>query len=330
MKAFQHVNAQDILHAVSLLKTPDAVTIAGGTDLLTELKKRIRSAQTVVNLKTVPDLNRLIEEDGSVKIGALATIAQIGSDATVRECFPALAQAAVTVGSPQIRNAGTVGGNLCQRVRCWYYRNPEVLCWMKGGKTCYARKGVNRYHAVFGTCPCIAVNPSDLAPVLTALDTTVHITGSDGGRMLSMDDIYRLPKAGHRLQTVLQPEELIREIVVPKRPDGSTGIYLKTMERAAWSFALVSAAVQIDWDGDTVKKAAIVLGGVAGIPWRAESAEKSLIDKSIDDENARAAGEAAAADAKPLQWNTYKVPMVKNLICNALQTLGEERKKAVL
>jgi len=330
MKAFQHVNAQDILHAASALKTPDAVAIAGGTDLLTELKKRIRSAQTVVNLKTIPELNRIIEESESIKIGALATIAQIGSDAAVRECFPALAQAAETVGSPQIRNAGTAGGNLCQRVRCWYYRSPEIHCWMKGGKTCYARKGVNRYHAVFGACPCVAVNPSDLAPVLTALDATVQITGSDGGRTLSMDDLYRLPKADHRLQTVLQPEELIQEIVVPKRPDGSTGVYVKTMERAVWSFALVSVAVQIDWAEDTVTKAAIVLGGVAGVPWRAESAEKSLIGKSIDDENTGAAGEAAVADAKPLQWNSYKIPMVRNLVCNALQTLRGERKKAAL
>ncbi len=323
MKPFRHVNAQDIQHAASSLKSSDAVAIAGGTDLLTELKKHIRSARTVVNLKTLPGANHVREEDGSLKIGALATLSRIETDGGIRKRFPALAQAAETIGSPQIRNAGTVGGNLCQRVRCWYYRNPEVQCWLKGGKTCYARNGVNRYHAVFGKCPCVAVNPSDLAPVLTALDATVRLTGPEQERTLSMSSLYTLPKADRRHQTALHPDMLIREIVVPKRPDASTGVYAKAMERAAWSFALVSAAVQVDWDGDIVKKAAVVLGGVAGIPWRAEAAEKLLTGRRIDDEAARSAGEAAVSGAKPLQWNAYKIPMVKNLLRKALLTLAD-------
>lgn len=322
MKAFQHVNARDIQHAVSALKTPGAVAIGGGTDLLTELKKRIRSAQTVVNLKTVPGLDQVQEADGAVRIGALATIDRIATDAIVRNRFPALSRAAETIGSPQIRNAGTVGGNLCQRVRCWYYRSPEVACWLKGGKTCYARKGVNRYHAVLGQCPCVAVNPSDLAPVLMALDASVFIAGSDPDRKLSMASFYRLPEADRRHQTVLPPDAVIHEVVVPIRPDDSTGVYLKAMERAAWSFALVGAAVQVDWTGDTVQNAAIVLGGMAGIPWRAEAAEKVLRGRRIDPETARAASEAAVSDARPLQWNVYKVPMVKNLLQKALLTLA--------
>ncbi len=327
MKAFQHVNALNIQDAISYLKMPDAVAIAGGTDLLTELKRRIRSAGMLVNLKTVPELNQIREENGTLTIGALSTIARIEADTMIRNRFPALIQAAESIGSLQLRNAGTAGGNLCQRVRCWYYRSPEVHCWMKGGKTCYARKGVNRYHAVLGKCPCVAVNPSDLAPVLTALDASVSIAGSNQDRMMPLESLYRLPKAEHRHQTVLQSDELIQKIVVPKRPGDSTGIYLKSMERAVWSFALVSVAVQIDWEGDTVKRAAIVLGGVAGVPWRAETAEKVLIGKPIDNDGAVAAGEAAVAEARPLEWNAYKIPMVKNFLQKALLTLAEYRKK---
>jgi len=326
MKAFQHFNAPDIQIAVSLLKTPNTAAIAGGTDLITELKRRIRHPEKVVNLKTIPDLRYISQEDAMLRIGALATIADIEGNAVIRERFPALSQAASAVGSPQIRNAGTMGGNLCQSVRCWYYRHPDVQCWLKDGDTCYARQGVNRYHAVFGKCPCVAVNPSDSAPVLVALDATVQIAGTDKIKEVPVESLFRLPDEGHRRQTVIQPGNIIREIAIPQRPDGSSGVFLKTMERAAWSFALVSVAVQIDWDGDRVRKARVVLGGVAGMPWRVREAEQALAGNTMDDSIIRATGETAVSETIPLEWNAYKVSMVKNLLKKALHELDDLKK----
>jgi len=321
MNPFRHVNAPDVQTAAAWLQEPGTAAIAGGTDLITELKKRIRTPQKLVNLKTIPQTRHIDFKSGNTRVGALATITRLEESADIAARFPALKQAAAAIGSPQLRNAATVGGNLCQSVRCWYYRHPQLRCWLKGGRTCYARTGLNRLHAVFGQSPCVAVNPSDLAPALMALDASVTIATADASRTIPIASLYRLPDADHRAQTILAPGEIIVEISIPPKPAGSRALYLKIMDRAAWSFALVSVAVALELNGDRVEQAKIVLGGVAGIPWRADAAEKLLPGQKIDDSLARAVSEACVSEAKPLKDNAYKIPMAKNLIKRALLTL---------
>lgn len=325
MKKFSHIDAADIPAALAYLAESETAAIAGGTDLLTELKKRIRTPARLVNLKTIPELRRIESDNGTLRIGALTAIAAIEKSTRVAQQAPLLQQAAALVGSPQIRNMGTLGGNLCQRVRCWYYRHPEAACWLKGGETCFARKGINRHHAVFGKCPCVAVNPSDMAPALVALDAAVHLQAADGAKKIPVEEFYRLPDSAHREQTVRDPAELIVEISIPAPAASFTSSrYIKVMERAAWSFALVSAAVRLDWQDNRVQQSRIVLGGVAGIPWRPLEAEKLLNGSRIDDALARRAGDAAVSEADPLEWNAYKIPMVKNLVKRALLALNAE------
>jgi len=325
MKNFQHVNAPDLETAIALLQEPDAKAIAGGTDLLTEMKDRLQTPALLVNLKTIPDL-KFIKEDGKfVRIGALATLSDLESHALLRERYPILVQAASLAATPQLRNAGTVGGNLMQKVRCWYYRHPDVKCWLKGGVECYAEEGINARHSIFGSSPCIAVHPSDLAPALIALDAQVRVVGPDVDGELPLEEIYRLPDEGLRERTALGASDLITEILVPRRPQRSCGVFLKAMERATWSFAIVSVAVQIDFDGERVKSARIVLGGVAGKPWRVREAEKLLEGRGLDEELAERAGEASVAGAQPRAYNAYKIPLTRNLVRRALMELTQRK-----
>jgi xanthine dehydrogenase YagS FAD-binding subunit len=322
MKPICHIHATDIQHAAFFLKKPDSAAIAGGTDLLTELKKRIRTPQKLINLKTIPGMRYIQSDNGRLRIGALTTVADIETNSLVAEQAPLLQQASGLVGSPQIRNMGTLGGNLCQRVRCWYYRHPQVQCWLKGGQSCFAREGINRHHAIFGQSPCVAVNPSDIAPALIALDAEVQLTGIRGSKTIAVEELYRLPVAAQRRQTKIGATDLIVEISIPVRSNALTrGRYLKLMERATWSFALASAAVRLDWEKNRITQGRIVLGGVAGMPWRARTAEKLLIGRRIDDSLARQVSAAAVSEAKPLKWNAYKIPMIKNLIKKALLEL---------
>ena len=321
MNPFQHVNAPDVQTAAAWLQEPGAAAIAGGTDLITELKNRIRTPCRLVNLKSIPQMRHMDFQAGNIEIGALATIAELEESAEIAARFPALRQAAAVIGSPQLRNAATVGGNLCQSVRCWYYRHPQLRCWLKGGRTCYARTGRNRLHAVFGQGPCVAVNPSDLAPALMALDATVTIAASDASRTIPIESLYRLPDADHRAQTILMPGEIVAKVSIPPTPAGSRSVFLKLMDRAAWSFALVSAAVALQWNADRVEQAIIVLGGVAGVPWRAQAAEQLLLGQQIDESLARAVSDVCMSEAKALNDNAYKIPMVRNLIRRALLTI---------
>jgi len=319
MKKFEHADAPDVETAVALLhQKPGGAAIAGGTDLLTEMKRRIRTPDRLVNLKSISRMRRIHPEEEALCIGALTTIAQIEKDPLIGRHAPMLAQAAAQVGSPQIRNSGTLGGNLCQNVRCGYYRHPDVRCWLKGGDACFARKGVNRHHAVFGKSPCVAVNPSNLAPALIALDARLWIAGAEGSKQIPVEALYRLPETDRRRQTILKESDLIVDIRIPLPSHPSVGTYLKVMERATWSFALVSAAVRIVWGEDRVKQARIVLGGVAGRPWRVQAAEALLDGKRIDEPLARRVSEAAVMHAVPLEWNIYKLSMVKNLVKRAL------------
>lgn len=323
MRSFEYVNATNIKTAIALLSEPATEAIAGGTDLLGELKARLRSPRRLVNLKTLAKLREIrYSPQAGLRLGALVTLAKIERHPVIRERFSILAQAAASAATPQLRNMGTIGGNLCQKPRCWYYRNKLFPCWLKGGEKCFAEDGENKYHAILGADRCHAVHPSDLAPALIALDATLRVVGPDLDGEISLEELYTKPTESHRQMTILGPNELIVEIRVPTPKKAARGIYLKAMERQSWSFALVSVAAQLSFEGERIADARLVLGGVAAIPWRAKDSERILIGQKFSEELAERAAEAAVAGAQPLRENAYKVPLAKGLVKRALESLA--------
>jgi xanthine dehydrogenase YagS FAD-binding subunit len=329
MKSFEWVNPSTIAEAVRMLNTASAGQdideaprpIAGGQDLITTMKDYTTRPTRVVNLKAVRGLDRItIDAKGNLNIGALVTLTQIEEHPGIRKNFPGLAEAARSVATPQIRNLGTIGGNLCQRPRCWYFRLEEVVCLKKGGSQCYAATGENKYHAIFGGGPSFIVHPSDLAPMLVALGARVAVTGSSGKQVISLDKFFTLPAEGDvRRENVLKNDDIITEIQVPASPLAARSTYLKFKERESLDFALsaVAAAVELE-SNKTVTAARIVLGGVAPIPWRVAEAEKFLIGKALTREVLAQAAKVALRDAQPLEKNAYKVPLTETLVRRAL------------
>ncbi|HUS14029.1 MAG TPA: FAD binding domain-containing protein, partial [Chloroflexia bacterium] len=277
----------------------------------------------------IPGLNLIQLSDGALHIGALVTLDAIDRDATVRARYQALAEAAGLAASPQLRNMGTLGGNLGQESRCWYYRNADFPCWLKGGDTCFARAGDNSHHAIFTTdSPCVSVHPSDPATALLALDAVVRIQGPGGERRLPIAEYLTLPQPDHRRLNALGPADLIVGVELPHaNPEQTRSRYLKAMDRAAWSFALVGIAVSITWAGadrsGPIERVAVALGGVAPVPRRAAAAEAYLAGKTLDIATAAEAGRLACEGAVPLEHNAYKVRLLGGLVGRALlQTAG--------
>jgi xanthine dehydrogenase YagS FAD-binding subunit len=333
MKAFEWVSPTSVGEAVSLLKSapaakdPDeaARPIAGGQDLLTTMKEYVTRPARVVNLKGIRGLDR-IEGDGKrgLRIGALVTLAQLEESAEVRRSFPALAEAAHSIATPQIRNLGTVGGNLCQRPRCWYYRLEEAVCLKKGGSECFAATGENKYNAILGGGPSYIVHPSDLAPVLVALGASAGVTGPDGKRTIPLDKFFTLPSEGNiRRENVLSNDEIITEVHVPASPFAARSTYLKFKERDSMDFALASVAAAVELGaGKAVKQARIVLGGVAPVPWRVPKAEGYLVGKTLSADALAEAARLALEGAEPLGKNAYKIPLTQTLVRRALAKAG--------
>jgi len=256
-------------------------------------------------------------------IGALITLTELEEHQGVRRNLPGLAEAAHSVASPQIRNLGTVGGNLCQRPRCWYFRLEEVECLKKGGSICYAAEGENKYHAILGGGPSYIVHPSDLAPMLVALGAQLTVVGPEGKKVIPIEKFFTLPAEGSiRRENVLKNDEIVTEIYVPQSGFSAHSTYLKFKERDSLDFAMASVAAAVQMSGNTVKEARIVLGGVAPIPWRVPAAEKYLAGKSLTKETMTEAGKIALAGAKPLDKNAYKVPLTQTLVRRALAKVG--------
>jgi xanthine dehydrogenase YagS FAD-binding subunit len=332
MNAFEYANAPSVEAAVKLLTPADAKTdpdliprpLAGGQDLLTTMKAYITPAPRVVNLKTIAGLDKITAApDGSLKIGALATLTAIEEHETIRKNFPGLAQAAHSVATPQIRNLGTVGGNLCQRPRCWYFRLENVKCLKKGGTECYAATGQNKYNAIIAGGPSYIAHPSDLAPMLIALNATLTINGPAAPRTIPVQEFFILPKVSVRRENVLKPGEIVTEIQIPASPMAANSTYLKFKERESLDFAMAAVAAAVELNADkTVKEARIVLAGVAPIPWRVPDAEKALVGKKIDKDSLANIAQIALADAEPLEHNAYKVPLTQTLIRRVLTTLN--------
>lgn len=325
MHNFQYVVAADLRGAIALLREPQNELLAGGTDLLGEMKRRIRSPQRLVNIKTLDKLGELgltKREGGALRIGALVKISKIESHPVVAKEFPSLQQAASLVGTPQLRNMGTLGGNLLQHPRCWYFRNPRFPCWLKGGAKCFAVAGESQFHRILGEGVCHSVHPSDLAPVLMALNARVKIVGPKGERQVPLEKLYMLPKEKQRQTTVLKGGEVITEIQVPLPEEKEGGIFLKSMERKAWSFALVSLALQLRLEGDRVAEGRMVLGGVAPIPWRAKEAEEILRGERLSEDLVQRAAKAAVSGVRPMRDNAYKGQLVQSLVRKALTELS--------
>jgi xanthine dehydrogenase YagS FAD-binding subunit len=272
----------------------------------------------VVNLKTIPGLNSIKEERGGIRIGALTTLVEVEEHPAVREKFLILSEGAAEAASPQIRNAGTIGGNLCQRPFCWYFRSAHFDCLRKGGQVCYSVAGDSRYHAIFGGGPSFIVHPSDLAPVLVALDAQIKIVNAAGERIIPLEKFFVLPQVDFKHENILKPGDIVTEIFVPYPKSGSKGFYHKVRERLAWDHAIVSVATVVQSGGGVARDARVVLGGVAPIPWRAPKAEDFLRGQKIDDAAAQKAAEIALEGARPMKDNTYKVGLAKSLIQRGL------------
>src|SRR5690348_2258134 len=303
MRPFEHLTVHASGDAISALAQSDGGTtclIAGGTDLLPLLKDGLVSVDRLIDIKPAQALRHLaFDEDGSLRIGALTTLAEIERSAEVGERLPILIQAVADAATPQLRAMATVGGNLLQRSRCWYFRGP-FDCWLKGGDTCYIRQGENKYAAIFEQGPCRSAHPSDLAPVLVALDATVTLESATGARTLPVADLLAPPTADGRIEYRLNPGELLIEIRIPAQSEIAHGVYLKSMDRRAWAFALVSAAAQLTIEDGKVTSARLVLGGVANVPWRVPDAEALLEGQSLTPELAAQAAELAVQGASPL------------------------------
>ncbi len=320
MENFAYINAKSVEQVPSLLsdKWGETAIIAGGTDLLGELKEYIITPKKVVNLKTIPGLDEIKEDSSGLTIGALATIAEIAEHPTIQKHYTVLAEAAESVATPQIRHVGTLGGNLCQRPRCWYYRIEDIKCLKKGGDKCYALSGLNKYHAIFGGGPVYIVHPSDTAPALIALGATVKIAGPKGEKTMPLEDFFILPKASNPFrENVLEPKEIVVEVHVPKPKPNTRSFYIKVREKSSFDFALSSVAAVFEMEGATCRKANIVLGGVAPAPWRSKEAEAALNGKQVTQAVAMQAGKDAVKNADPMTDNGYKVPLTQNIISRA-------------
>ncbi len=317
---FAYIRARSKQEALDNLASQGAYVHAGGTDLLGCARDEVFEVEKLVSISRLEELKGITHADeGGIRIGALTTISEIAASAVIRKSYPGLAQAASDVASPQLRNQGTLGGNLCQRPRCWYFRG-DFHCAKKGGDMCYAVEGENRYHAIFGGDPCYIVHPSDTAPMLVALGAEVRISGARGERSMALEDFFVLPDQDLERENVLQQGEIVTEVVLPAA-SGVKSSYRKIRERGAWDFALVSVALAVRLSGSTVAEARVVLGGVAPAPWRSAAAEAALIGKEPNPSVAAAVAAAAVAGAQPLEQNAYKVLLAKGALMESLVAL---------
>ena len=298
----------------------DGWLVGGGQDSWDWLKNRVKRTRAVIDLSGIAALKGVREQDGVLEIGALTTITQVQEDPFVRERFGLLAAAAGRVASPQIRNAGTLGGNLCQDTRCWYYRS-GVDCYRAGGNMCYADtpQGQNREHAIFNASRCVAVTPSDTANALVALDASMVIARRGGERVVPAAKFFIGPDVNIRRMTVLEPGEILTAVRIPATWAGTSFHFEKVADRAAWDFALLSISAAFRMDGDTISDARLVLGAAACFPYRLEAVEQALKGAMRDAATAdRVAGLQSAA-ASTLNYNGFKVPLMENLVRRAVR-----------
>jgi xanthine dehydrogenase YagS FAD-binding subunit len=327
MKAFTNARPRDVADAMKMIAKArtDQHTVAlagGGSDLLGMMKEQLVTPDLLISLTSIKDLDQIRPAaGGALTVGGLMTLDALARSAAVRDRYAVLAEAAESVATPQIRNAATVAGNICQRPWCWYYRN-GFKCLKNGGTTCFSVSGENEFHAIFGGGPSYIVHPSDTAPALVALDATFRLVGPAGERSVAAAKFFTLPTTDASRENVLKDGELLASISLPAARRSIRSTYHKVLDREAWTHAVVSAAILLDMEGSRCHGARIVLGGVAPIPWRLPEIEKLLIGERITPELAAKAGEAAVSGARPLAKNGYKVPMVQAMVARTILTLA--------
>lgn len=317
MKPFAYVNPRNEKEAVAALGTGRGRTlpIGGGQDLLALMKDYIAEPERLVNVKSLD--SAIAPADGGLRIGSAVRIVDLAEHPIVRRDYPALAQAAGEIGTPQIRHAGTVGGNLAQRPRCWYFRDEEFDCLKKGGARCFAVDGENQYHAILGGGPCHIVHPSSLAVPLVALGATFRVVSPAGVRNVAASEFFVLPSENLYQENVLAPNELLTHVIVPAARGARSATYeVRFKQSHDWPLAICSAVLSIT--GGSVRTARIVLGAVAPVPWRAEAAEAALAGRHIGEEIASGAAEAALKDATPMAGNAYKVQIARTAVKRAV------------
>jgi xanthine dehydrogenase YagS FAD-binding subunit len=326
VKAFTNVNPGSVAGAIDALRRARAagqvaVVSGGGSDLLGLMKERLIQPDVLVNLKSISGMDAVSDQRDGTRIGGLISLAALHRNPIVRQRFTALSDAAGKVGSPQIRNTATLAGNVCQRPWCWYMRN-GFPCYKNGGDRCFARTGENQYHAIFGQGPSYIVHPSDTAPALVALDATFHIGGPSGERSVRAADFFVMPERRPVRENVLAEDEILLGVTLAASPAGRRSTYQKIMDRESWTHALVSAAVVLDMDGDSCRRASIVLGGVAPVPLERREAARLLHGQRITDDVIARVAEAAVADARPLAKNAYKVALTRGVVRRTIAALA--------
>ena len=321
--SFSYVRPGTLKEAVHHLAEEGAYVHAGGTDLLTCLRERLFEVRKVVSLKELTDLRGVRETvGGGLQIGALTTITEVAEDPVIRGRYAGLSRGASEVASPQLRNQGTIGGNLCQKPRCWYYRG-EFDCLRKGGDICFAAQGENQFHCIFGSDDiCYIVHPSDTAPPLVALNAQLRLVGPDGARTLPVEDLHVLPADDVRRETWLKPGEIIVAIHIPPPPRDLRTSYRKVRARRAWDFALAGVALAVQFDGDRVVDGRVVLSGAAPVPWRSKAVEKIIRGKTLNRQTIADAAEAVVEGAQPLAKNAYKIPLFRGVIEEELERMS--------
>jgi xanthine dehydrogenase YagS FAD-binding subunit len=322
MPMFELFQPTDLAGALELAERygADGWKVAGGQDSLDWLKDRAKRTQAVIDLTRIPELNGIRESADGLEIGALTTLSEIEQSPLVREKFGLLATAASRVASPQIRNVGTLGGNVSQDTRCWYYRS-GIDCYRAGGTTCYADtpQGMNREHCLFGADRCVAVTPSDTGPALVALDASMVIRNTDGERVVPAADFFIGPQINIERMTVLEADDILTAIRVPGTWANATFYFEKVADRNTWDFALVSIAAAMRLSGGLIDDIRIVAGGVQCVPRRLTGVENIVKGSPKNAETAKLAGGSASRGATPLNYNQFKISLLENLVTRAIR-----------
>lgn len=322
MGSFQLYQPTELAGALDLLRRfgAEARVLSGGMDTFDWLKDRAKSTSVIVDVGAIEGLRGVSTTADGVRIGALTSLTDMAEHPEVAGRFPLLSKAAEKVATPQIRNQGSIAGNVSQDARCWYYRSGWP-CYRAGGNVCFANApgALNREHALFESARCVAVTPSDTAPALVALDARIEIHHRSGSRMVAAENFFIGPASDIRRMTVLEPNELITAIHLPNAWASKAHYFEKISDRKSWDFALVNVASALDMDGSTIRQARIVMGGVAARPLRMRRVENAIVGRTVDEATLEEAARVAVLGARPLQFNEYKIALTRNLVKRAIR-----------
>ncbi|WP_428939897.1 FAD binding domain-containing protein [Fontivita pretiosa] len=317
MNPFEWADARSVDEVFALTVKGSAIK-AGGVDLVDLMKEGIARPTRLINIRRIPGLDEIREENGGVKIGPLVSLATVAEDPVIRSKYTALALACGKAATPQIRNMATIGGNLLQRPRCWYFRNELFHCRKKGGEICYAQQGENQYHAIFNNGLCAIVHPSAAATPLIAMGATIELSSPKQKRQVPLEEFIIPPMVNLKTENTLGADEILTEIRIPALPPGARSFYLKQGEKESFDWPIAEAAVVLEMEAETCRKASVVLGAAAPTPHRASEAEQVLQGQKIDEAVARKAAQAALKMASPMSKNAYKIPLFETIITRAI------------